>query len=275
LAINGEFLHQNAINKDRYKVWFKQADFDFHAATLSMEHGYYEWSTYQAEQSVEKAFKAIIAHAGWQPPRMHKIPILLGICNNVNLRCHDTIFRFKHIESFTFISRYPFLIPGKRVTPHELINEEDARKALNQAGEILDKVGEILRFPVTEMHGDIKVIESYNAQQIENRLIEIKNKIINELNPEKIVLFGGYAREYPEKKTGTMDILIIADTKLSFIQRIKKVRTITRGQSPVIEPLIYTPEEFQYMKDEEGEGFLESAVREGRVIFEKDVTQIS
>ena len=91
-----------------------------------------------------------------------------------------------------------------------------------------------------------------------------------QIKPEKIILFGSYAREVPAKKTGTMDILIIAHSEESFIDRIKIARAVTRGGDPIIEPLVYTPSEFEYMLNEEGEGFLESALREGKIIYKKE-----
>jgi len=257
-------------SKNRYKIWFKQGEYDYEAGIISFNQGYYEWATYQAEQAVEKTLKSVIAKAGWHPPRVHKIAILLGICNHVNLKFKQTKFDFKHLESFTFISRYPFLIPGKNETPHDLISKHDAKRALKQAKDIIDKIRNLLH-----EHGDDNFISdakimAYDQAQINRRLDEINTALIKEFNPEKIILFGSYAREIPVKKTGTMDILIIAYSNDRFIDRIKLARAVTRGGDPIIEPLVYTPSEFEYMLNEEGEGFVEAALREGKVIYQKE-----
>lgn len=262
--------HKNTkIARQRYKVWLNQGQYDLNAAKLSYKHEFYEWSAYQAEQAVEKSLKSILVHAGYRPPRMHKLPVLLGMCNQVNQECRKTKFDFKHLESFTFISRYPFLIPGKDITPHELISASDAEKALDQAIRFLAKVEGILRYPSSE-GTEVAIEYAFTKAEIQSRLEDVKAALVREFNPEKIILFGSFARDGLKMKAGTMDILVIANTELPFIERIKKARIATRGGTPVIEALVYTPEEFKFMIEEEGEGFLESALEEGKVVYEKN-----
>jgi hypothetical protein len=86
------------------------------------------------------------------------------------------------------------------------------------------------------------------------------------LKPEKIILFGSYARGEDDDH-GTMDFLIIAKTKLKFFERIKKVLEACSGGFPSVEPLVYTPQEFDRLL-KQGEGFLEDAVEEGIIIYE-------
>ena len=93
--------------------------------------------------------------------------------------------------------------------------------------------------------------------------------MVKEFSPEKIILFGRFAREADKPISGTMDILVIDKTDTPFIERITQARLATRGNKIIIEPLIYTPEEFDLMTKEEGEGFLESALEEGKIIYEK------
>src|SRR5574342_340456 len=87
----------------RYKIWLNQAEFDLKAANISLAHGFHEWAAYQAEQAVEKGIKSVIVNAGWLPPKVHKIPVLIGIANQANKEFAMTKFQFKHLESFTFI----------------------------------------------------------------------------------------------------------------------------------------------------------------------------
>ncbi len=86
-------------------------------------------------------------------------------------------------------------------------------------------------------------------------------------SPKRIVLFGSYARgDY--KADSTIDIFVIADTEKRFVDRIRHAIEVTGGFPP-IEPLIYTPEEFDLLK-RQGEGFIESALEEGIVLYEKN-----
>ena len=256
---------------ERYKIWLRQAKFDLAAAFLSLENEFYEWAAYQAEQAVEKALKAVIVHAGSKAPKIHKLGILFGFCNAVNPKFRETKFSFKHIESFTFISRYPFLIPDKIKSPHELITESDANQAIVEASEVLFKISEVLKKPNTGVNfiPEVEEGEVYSASQIEIRIEQIKKELRTAFNPETIILFGRFARDFHKPVAGTMDVLIIADTDERFIDRIYRAREATKGGMPIIEPLIYTPSEIKVLR-EEGEAFLQSAFDEGKLLFQKD-----
>lgn len=255
----------------RYSVWFKQGEYDLEAAKLSAENSFHEWATFQAVQSVEKALKAIIVYAGVRPPRIHKLQALIGICNRVCTEFRDTKFEFRFLESFTFISRYPFLLPGKDKTPHEIISFQEAQKAIMQAQNLLQKISTILSHPymVFDREKEFSYTEVFTKAEVENRLKQVVKKIEKVFNPEKIILFGRFAREENVSRLSTMDILIVADTELSFVERIHKARLATKHSEPIIEPIVYTPEEFRVMTEEVGEGFLESALSEGREIYSR------
>lgn len=253
----------------RHSVWFRQGEFDLEASRVSMDNGFYEWATFQAVQSVEKALKAVIVYSGATPPRIHKLQTLIGICNRVNTEFNDTKFEFRFLESFTFVSRYPFLLPGKSKTPHELITKVDAERALKQAEAFLKKVAVILSHPTKIEESKFEYTEVFTKDEVEKRLVEIEKALVEKFDPEKIVLFGRFAREENVSKLSTMDILIIAETELSFIDRIFEARQATKHGEPIIEPIVYTPDEFKVMTDDESESFFESALAEGRVLYEK------
>jgi HEPN domain-containing protein/predicted nucleotidyltransferase len=255
--------------KARHIVWFRQGEFDLQASKLSLDEGFYEWSTFQAVQAVEKALKSVIVYAGANPPRIHKLQTLMGICNRICPEFKKTKFEFRFLESFTFISRYPFLLPGRTKTPHEIITRPEAERAYTQAQEFLRKVSIILSHPMEPQEMLLSYDEMFTKEEIENRLEVIKEKLIAVFDPEKIILFGRFARDEQVSRLSTMDILVIAKTDSSFIERIFKARKSTKEGTPIIEPLVYTPEEFNLMVDDEGESFLETALKEGRVIYEK------
>jgi len=130
----------------RWQVWIRQAQVDLEAAKLSAQNGYYEWATFQSQQCVEKLLKSIIVKAGFRPPKIHKIAILMSFCNRVNEEFRNTKFDFREIESFTYISRYPFLIPGENSSPHDYIKLEDAEVCIRQAEELSRQVSKILDY---------------------------------------------------------------------------------------------------------------------------------
>ncbi len=259
-------------SKDRFEVWLSQAKHDLDLAEYTMEFKSYEWVCYQSIQSVEKIFKAVIVHSGYRPPKTHKLGVLVSMCNRANPSFVNIKLNFRKIEGYTFISRYPFVIPGQNVTPHELIKKHDAEACLEIAKGIYKTVYDFLKYqkPILEDENDLRDYY-FSADEFEDRKSRLIDVIVNcdKLKVEKIILFGSFARESVLPKSSTMDLLIVAHTELSFVERIHYVRDITKGGEPIVEPLIYTPEEFRFMVDEEGEGFLESAIEEGKVLWER------
>lgn len=264
-------LSDPKLGKKRSKVWFKQAKYDLEASQISLDSGFYEWSTYQAEQAVEKALKSIIVNEGYISPKTHKLSILIGICNRVNNHFRNTKFSFRFLDTFTLVSRYPFLIPGRESTPHELISKDDAEMILRHSKEFVRKIELILTGKaelITSINTGAYNYDAYKIS-IKDRIELIIDTITKEFDTEKIIIFGSYAKNLNQKVENTIDILIIANTSLSFFERIKKARSISKGYQPSVEPIVYTPEELKFMIEEEGEGFLEKAINEGKVIYDK------
>lgn len=264
-------MNSNTPQDNRYLIWLKQAKFDLAAAFLSLENEYFEWAAYQAEQAVEKALKAVIVQSGAKAPKIHKLGILFGFANQVNEKFRNTKFNFKHVESFTFISRYPLLLPDKAKTPHELISEKDAAKAITEASEVLLNITKILQSPLADKPKTNEPIEEvkYSAEVIAKRLDHVKASLIKEFDPEQIILFGRFAREFGQAISGTMDILVITNCdNCSFIERIYRAREATGGSEPIVEPLVYTPSEIELLQGE-NESFLKSAFEEGKTIYTK------
>ncbi|MFH1543623.1 MAG: nucleotidyltransferase domain-containing protein [Patescibacteria group bacterium] len=117
------------------------------------------------------------------------------------------------------------------------------------------------------MHKSIKSFFTENKILAE-RIEDCVSKLRKAFDPEKIILFGSYARGEVNGDR-TLDLMIIAKTKERFFDRIKKALLVCKGASPSIEPIIYTPEEFDLLLSQ-GEGFLEDALEEGIVLYDKD-----
>ena len=99
-----------------------------------------------------------------------------------------------------------------------------------------------------------------------NRLRVIIEHLKLAFSPVKIILFGSYARG-DFREGSTLNIFIIANTEARFVERIRSAIEVTGG-TPAVEPIVYTPEEFQLMQDQ-GEGFIASAINEGVLLYEK------
>jgi len=92
----------------------------------------------------------------------------------------------------------------------------------------------------------------------------IVNRIIRGYKPEKVIVFGSYARGDIHQGSD-LDLVIIKNTKKKFLKRMDEVLELCDGEIAV-GPLIYTQEEFDRMLSE-GNDFLETVVKEGIVVY--------
>ncbi len=103
------------------------------------------------------------------------------------------------------------------------------------------------------------------SQEIFERLEEYKEKIVKELKPKKIILFGSLARgDFNEGSD--VDIIVIADWKQDFLARIKTLLEIDRCGLP-IQPLGYTEEEIELMLLG-GNRFITEAMASSKVLYD-------
>ncbi|MBI5401265.1 nucleotidyltransferase domain-containing protein [Candidatus Wolfebacteria bacterium] len=92
----------------------------------------------------------------------------------------------------------------------------------------------------------------------------IVSVIIEKFGPvEKIILFGSQARDTADEYSD-LDLIIIKKTNEPFIKRLINVPSL-----PVhADVFVYTPEEFEKMKENENP-FILSALEGAKIIYEK------
>lgn len=88
------------------------------------------------------------------------------------------------------------------------------------------------------------------------------------LDPEKIILFGSYAKGgfTPESD---VDLLIIRQTNKKPTERIADVLKIVWGNIPHVEPYVLTPAEFDKAVAEKRYFLTQEILKYGKVIYEK------
>ncbi len=90
--------------------------------------------------------------------------------------------------------------------------------------------------------------------------------IISGYRPEKVILYGSYARgDYHDGSD--LDLILIKSTGARFPNRIEKVLEYCHGEMAV-SPLVYTEEEIAQML-RRGNTFLKRALEEGIVVYEQ------
>lgn len=100
------------------------------------------------------------------------------------------------------------------------------------------------------------------AEQIEQYCQEIVSK----LDPQTVVLFGSFATE-DVNEGSDIDIMVIADFRVGFLDRIKLLLDLNHFGLP-IEPIGYTAEEFASMK-EAGNPFLSQVLCTGKILYQR------
>lgn len=84
-------------------------------------------------------------------------------------------------------------------------------------------------------------------------------------NPERIILFGSYARGDVDEYSD-VDVVVIKQTERRFLERLIEVAKCLDNDLGRVDVLVYTREEFEEMK-QSGNPFIEKVLTEGRVVY--------
>lgn len=103
-------------------------------------------------------------------------------------------------------------------------------------------------------------------ERLDRALAAVIDQIVQELDPERIIVFGSMARGDIHEDSD-LDLLIVKETDQPFLQRIDEVLAVLRTDVPV-EPLVYTSAELERLR-EEGRDFIGTILEEGRVVYER------
>ena len=112
----------------------------------------------------------------------------------------------------------------------------------------------------------IRNINLDQRRQIFNQIDEYCQEVVSKLNPQTVILFGSFASG-DINEASDIDIVVIADFQVSFLDRIKLLLDLNRSDLP-IEPIGYRAEEFERMK-QAGNPFIEEVVDKGKILYPK------
>ncbi len=91
---------------------------------------------FQAQQAAEKAIKAVMLHKDVRFPYVHDLGRLLSELERGGFAVPDPVKACVSITPYAFLTRYP--------GDYEPVTEEDYRKAIEQAGAVLDWAVELV-----------------------------------------------------------------------------------------------------------------------------------
>ncbi|MBU0651045.1 nucleotidyltransferase domain-containing protein [bacterium] len=102
-----------------------------------------------------------------------------------------------------------------------------------------------------------------NKKQIDN-IVKI---VVDKYNPDKVVLFGSYAKGNPSENSD-LDLIIIKDSSEPRYKRANVIRKELRGMKIPIDLLVYTNDEIYKWKDNKS-AFVTKALKSGKILYGK------
>ncbi len=99
----------------------------------------------------------------------------------------------------------------------------------------------------------------------ESKIPEIKEKIVREINPEKIILFGSYAWGNPTENSD-VDLFVVQKSNESRRDRQVALRKKFFGSGVPMDIIIYTPEELEKRLSIR-DVFIRKIIRDGKLIY--------
>ena len=108
----------------------------------------------------------------------------------------------------------------------------------------------------------------------EKEITVIKDQIVKEFSPEKIILFGSYAWGKPTTDSD-VDLLIVQNSTQTRSQRQKTLQKKLSGNMVPMDLLVYTPAEIEQSINQKQNLFLEDILRNGKAIYENPTSKLS
>ncbi len=106
----------------------------------------------------------------------------------------------------------------------------------------------------------------YNVTMQDEEIIQtIVARITEAIHPQRIILFGSWARG-EQSPHSDVDILVIQESSRPRLQRYAQVRRLFWGMGLPMDILVYTPEEFARFQSVPG-SFAYTVTREGKVLY--------
>jgi len=99
----------------------------------------------------------------------------------------------------------------------------------------------------------------------QEKIKEVINRIVKNVNPEKIILFGSYASGNP-REDSDLDILIIKEMRMPRYKRSREVKKHLRGMKIPIDVIVYTKKEIKKWEDTKT-AFINQVIKQGKVLY--------
>jgi|SRR5690554_3910631 len=98
-----------------------------------------------------------------------------------------------------------------------------------------------------------------------DKINEVVERIVVNVKPEKIFLFGSYVNGSPTEDSD-LDLLVIKEMDIAIHKRNSEVKQYLRGIKIPLDIFVYTPLEIEQYKKSEF-GFVSHILKEGKLIY--------
>jgi predicted nucleotidyltransferase len=105
---------------------------------------------------------------------------------------------------------------------------------------------------------------------IEAQLSDAVGRIVKELQPDRIILFGSQVYGYPNQDSD-VDLLIIMKTEDRPIKRVSKVSRLLRPRPFPVDIFVRTPDEIQH-RVKMGDQFIMEILTRGKVLYDRGIS---
>jgi predicted nucleotidyltransferase len=109
------------------------------------------------------------------------------------------------------------------------------------------------------------------GSKVEERLEEIKNRIIEAFNPYQIILFGSHVYGKPDPDSD-VDLLIVMESDERPAQRAARVSKLLQPRPFPLDILVRTPEEIE-QRLKIGDYFIQEVMERGKILYERDLPE--
>ncbi len=116
----------------------------------------------------------------------------------------------------------------------------------------------------------MSIDQKLNTEKITPELISyIVEKIIREIQPEKIILFGSYARG-DFNQGSDLDMFIVKDSEESSRIMRRKVESLLWGRRFPVDLIVRKPEEVEWNFRAKNPFYLYHIFKDGKILYEKE-----
>lgn len=111
----------------------------------------------------------------------------------------------------------------------------------------------------------LRRVDPRRSAEALDKIRAYRDRVVERLRPRCVLLFGSFARGDVHEGSD-VDVLVVADFAVPFLDRIRLLLDLNDGIGLPLEPVGYTPEEFRHMR-ETGNRFVQEVLETGQVLY--------